>query len=56
MGYSNYITLFPDDNIGMVILSNRFVFMPVELMYQISDLLLGLRPEAWRERFTDYLQ
>lgn len=56
MGYSNYITLFPDDNIGMVILSNRFVFMPVELMHQISDILLGLLPEPWTERFAGYLQ
>lgn len=56
MGYSNYIALYPEDQIGIVILSNRHVLMPVQLMYQVSDLILGLEAENWQERFAKYVQ
>ncbi|RKZ07275.1 hypothetical protein DRQ25_11955 [Candidatus Fermentibacteria bacterium] len=55
MGYSNYITLFPEDEIGIVILSNREVMMPVELMYYISDILLKLPQEDWASRFEEFV-
>jgi CubicO group peptidase (beta-lactamase class C family) len=55
MGFSNYITLFPEDRIGVVILSNRQVMMPVELMYLASDVLLGLAPQPWSARFSKFV-
>jgi len=55
MGYSNYITLFPEDRIGIVILSNRQVMMPVELMYYASDILLELPQEDWAARFEEFV-
>ncbi len=55
MGYSNYITLFPEDRIGIVILSNRQVLMPVELMYYASDILLELPQKDWASRFEKYV-
>jgi hypothetical protein len=54
MGYSNYVTIFPDDEIGIVILSNRAVMFPVELMYYVGDILLGFEPEDWSQRFAGY--
>lgn len=55
MGYSNYITLFPEDRIGIVVLSNRQVMMPVELMYYASDILLELPQKDWTTCFEDYV-
>lgn len=55
MGYSNYVTLFPDEQIGIVVLSNREVLFPVELIYYAGDLMLGLKVENWRERFSEYV-
>ena len=55
LGYSNYITLFPDDDLAIMVLSNRAVLFPVELMYFASDLLLGLELEDWQGRFQAYI-
>jgi CubicO group peptidase (beta-lactamase class C family) len=55
MGFSNYITLFPEDRIGIVILSNRQVMMPVELMYYASDILLELPQKDWKTCFEEYV-
>lgn len=54
LGYSNYVTLFPDDDLGIVVLSNRAVLFPVELMYYAGDLLLGLEAQDWEARFAEY--
>jgi CubicO group peptidase (beta-lactamase class C family) len=52
LGYSNYIVLLPDERIGVVILSNRAVLLPVELSYYAADLLLGLEVRDWKGRFN----
>ena len=52
LGYSDYIVLFPDERIGVVILSNRAVLMPVELSYYAAYLLLGLEVRDWKGRFN----
>ena len=51
-GFSSFTSLFPDDNFGMVVLSNMSgTPVPVALTYYVADHLLGMDEVPWNERF-----
>ncbi len=51
-GFSALVSFLPDDNIGMVALTNLDNFFAHEvIIFNISDRLLGLEAAPWQERF-----
>ncbi len=53
-GFSALTTLLPQDNIGMVILTNLNVTpLPIILAYHVCDRLLGLDEVPWNERIKE---
>jgi CubicO group peptidase (beta-lactamase class C family) len=54
-GFSSLVTLLPEQNVGVVILTNlNGVPVPNILTYSICDRLLGLDEVAWSERFQKF--
>ena len=54
-GFSSLVTLLPEQNVGVVVLSNlNGVPVPNILTYNICDRLLGLDEVAWSERFQKF--
>jgi len=43
-GFESYVLLFPYDQFGVVVLANRYSFLPIIIANYISDMLLGLEP------------
>ncbi len=53
-GFYALFCLLPNDNLGLVILSNRLGHPAAEIVaYNVFDRLLGLEPIAWSQRFQD---
>ena len=53
-GFSALVTFMPQDNIGMVILTNQNgSVVPSMLSYNVYDRLLGLDQVEWTKRFKD---
>lgn len=53
-GFTALLSFMPQDNIGMIILSNRSGNpVPTIVSYNIYDRLLGLEPVAWSQRIQE---
>ncbi len=53
-GFYTLFCLLPNDNLGLVILSNRLGHPAAEIVaYNVFDRLLGLEPVGWNQRFKD---
>jgi hypothetical protein len=50
-GFSSYIYLFPNQPIGIVVLSSGQTILPGALCKEVADRLLGLKPMDW-QRWT----
>ncbi len=51
-GFSSLVTLLPQQNVGVVVLSNMNGSpLPTIITYNICDRLLGLQETGWNERF-----
>jgi len=49
--YASEITLFPHENLGIVVLTNAFLPLTVVLSNFISDMLLDIEPVDWNKRY-----
>jgi CubicO group peptidase (beta-lactamase class C family) len=56
MGYNSYVTLFPHENLGIVVLANASSALPGALSHSLSDLLLGLEPVDWNKRMAEEIR
>jgi len=55
-GFSSYISFLPEENIGIVLLSNlNEVFFILPIIYSIYDRLLGYENTDWNKRMKDEL-
>ncbi|MFC1726098.1 serine hydrolase [candidate division KSB1 bacterium] len=50
MGYSTIVAMFPHENTGIIVLTNKGTPLPTLISLYASDLLLDLEPIAWNER------
>ncbi|MFC2161128.1 serine hydrolase [Acidobacteriota bacterium] len=50
MGYSSQLFLFPTENLGIVVLSNRGTDLPSLVAYYAADQFLGLEEFDWTEQ------
>ncbi len=57
-GFSALVATLPSEKIGVVALSNmNGTLLPTTIAYRVFDLLLGLEPVDWNERFhQEYLE
>lgn len=53
-GYISKAVLVPEDELGMIILTNDMSSVPTMLMYAIMDWQAGKDLEPWKERFLQY--
>jgi len=49
--YASELTLFPHENLGIVVLTNAYLPLTVALSNFISDVLLDLEPVDWNKRY-----
>lgn len=49
MGFSTQVFMFPQNGLGIVVLTNKGSGLPAVIAYYASDLFLGLEPIAWNE-------
>jgi len=52
MGFSSYVTLFPEEKFGVAILTNLNSNLPAILSNYMSDLALGLPPVDWKKKLS----
>jgi CubicO group peptidase (beta-lactamase class C family) len=57
-GFSALVAMLPDEKIGVAVLANlNGTSLPTSVAYRVFDLLLGLEPVDWNERFhKDHLE
>ncbi len=57
-GFTALLAMVPSENIGVVALANlNGTMLPTTVVYRILDLLLGLEPMDWNDRFhQEYLE
>ncbi len=53
MGFFSYVSLFPHENLGIVVLVNMGGSLPSIVANYASDVLLGLDPLDWNKRAQD---
>jgi hypothetical protein len=53
-GFRSQITLFPDDSLGIIILTNSADHKIASfLQFEIADVILSLEKTQWHERILD---
>ena len=53
-GFSAFISILPDDNLGVAILTNQITSIHYGITWEITDRLLGLEPIDWIGRVAEY--
>ena len=56
MGFFSYVSLFPHENLGIVVLVNMGGSLPSIVANYASDVLLGLDPLDWNKRAQDQMK
>jgi CubicO group peptidase (beta-lactamase class C family) len=56
MGFFSYVSLFPHENLGIVVLVNLGGAVPMIVTNYASDVLLGLEPLDWNKKAQDLMK
>jgi CubicO group peptidase (beta-lactamase class C family) len=56
MGFFSYVSLFPHENLGIVVLANMGGAVPAIIANYASDVLLGLEPLDWNKKVRDMMK
>jgi CubicO group peptidase (beta-lactamase class C family) len=56
MGFFSYVSLFPHENLGVVVLVNLGGALPTIIANYASDVLLGLDPLDWNKKAQDQMK
>ena len=56
MGFFSYVSLFPHENLGVVVLVNMGGAVPTIIANYASDVLLGLEPLDWNKKAQDQMK
>jgi CubicO group peptidase (beta-lactamase class C family) len=56
MGFFSYVSLFPHENLGIVVLVNLGGALPTIVANYASDVLLGLDPLDWNKKAQDQMK
>jgi CubicO group peptidase (beta-lactamase class C family) len=56
MGYFSTVSLFPHENLGLVVLVNMGGTVPMIVANYASDVLLGLEPLDWNKKVRDLMK
>lgn len=56
MGFFSYVSLFPHENLGIVVLVNLGGAVPMIVTNYASDILLGLEPLDWNKKVQDLMK
>jgi len=56
MGYFSQVSLFPHENLGVVVMVNLGGAVPMSVANFVSDVLLGIEPLDWNKKFQDRMK